>query len=136
MLSPLAYSLIDMCDASYSTDLWLDSLSAHAQEKGDLYTLLGKYQGRFAWHKLGRYVALDVARGLAFLHSRNIVHFECEFLSSAGIIGWSLICQVQLCIVLALDKFQHVRRPSHDTPGGCLPLQSVLAGVMSAKGEC
>ena len=51
-------------------------LVTELMERGDLYTLLGKYQGRFAWAKLGRYVALDVARGLAFLHSRNIVHFE------------------------------------------------------------
>lgn len=53
-------------------------LVTELMEKGDLYTLLGKYQGRFAWHKLGRYVALDVARGLAFLHSRNIVHFDLK----------------------------------------------------------
>ena len=55
-------------------------LVTELMERGDLYTLLGKYQGRFAWAKLGRYVALDVARGLAFLHSRNIVHFECACL--------------------------------------------------------
>ena len=56
-------------------------LVTELMERGDLYTLLGRYQGRFAWGKLGRYVALDVARGLAFLHARNIVHFECVLLT-------------------------------------------------------
>lgn len=52
-------------------------LVTELMERGDLYSLLGRHQGRFAWHRLGRCVALDVARGLSFLHSRNIVHFEC-----------------------------------------------------------
>ena len=45
-------------------------------ERGDLFTLLGRGYGRFAWNRLGARIALDVAEGLAFLHSRNIVHFE------------------------------------------------------------
>ena len=59
-------------------------LVTELMERGDLYTLIGRYQGRFAWNKLGRYVALDVARGLAFLHARNIVHFECVILIPAS----------------------------------------------------
>ena len=42
-------------------------------EKGDLCSALGRSPGKFAWKRLGRGVALDVARGLAFLHSRNVV---------------------------------------------------------------
>ena len=45
-------------------------------ERGDLFTLLGRGYARFAWGRLGARIALDVAEGLAFLHSRNIVHFE------------------------------------------------------------
>ena len=42
-------------------------------EKGDLCSALGRSPNKFAWKRLGRGVALDVARGLAFLHSRNVV---------------------------------------------------------------
>ena len=31
---------------------------------------------RVQWHRLGARIALDVAKGLAFLHSKNVVHFE------------------------------------------------------------
>ena len=45
-------------------------------ERGDLYSLLGKGNARFSWDNLGVRIALDVAKGLAFLHSQHIVHFE------------------------------------------------------------
>ena len=46
-------------------------------EKGDLYAALGRSPVRYSWHHYGQRIALDVARGLAYLHSRHIVHFEC-----------------------------------------------------------
>ena len=52
-------------------------------EKGDLCTALGKAPHMYAWDNLGRQIALDVASGLAFLHSRNVVHFD---LKSANIL--------------------------------------------------
>lgn len=64
-------------------------------EGGDLYHAIAKDNlGRFAWYRrsapdgprlpgLGRRIALDVARGLHFLHSRKIVHFD---LKSANIL--------------------------------------------------
>ena len=69
-------------------------------EKGDLCTALSRSPAKFAWDRLGRSVAMDVARGLAFLHSRNVVripplalgnahsillhkHWPCRFLSAS-----------------------------------------------------
>ena len=52
-------------------------------EKGDLCTALGRAPAKFCWGRLGRSIALDVARGLAFLHADNIVHFD---LKSANIL--------------------------------------------------
>ena len=48
-------------------------LATAFMEKGDLCTALGKFPDAFVWNKLGKRVAMDVARGLAFLHSRNVV---------------------------------------------------------------
>ena len=50
---------------------------------GDLFTALGRSPHRYSWYALGRGIALDIARGLAFLHARNIVHFD---LKSANIL--------------------------------------------------
>ncbi|KAL3140780.1 protein kinase activity protein [Trebouxia sp. C0010 RCD-2024] len=64
-------------------------------EGGDLYHAIANDSiGRFSWYKrdpvngtkspgMGRRIALDVARGLHFLHSRKIVHFD---LKSANIL--------------------------------------------------
>ncbi|KAL3148045.1 protein kinase activity protein [Trebouxia sp. C0009 RCD-2024] len=65
-------------------------------EGGDLYHAIAQDStGRFSWYKrntqqqgsrqvgMGRRIALDVARGLHFLHSRKIVHFD---LKSANIL--------------------------------------------------
>ena len=45
-------------------------------EKGDLYAALGRSPVRYSWHHYGQRIALDVAKGLAYLHSCHIVHFE------------------------------------------------------------
>lgn len=64
-------------------------------EGGDLYhAIANDSTGRFSWYRrdpatgakspgLGRRIALDTARGLHFLHSRKIVHFD---LKSANIL--------------------------------------------------
>ena len=51
--------------------------------RGDLCTALARAPQRFAWNSHGRKVAKDIACGLAFLHSRNVVHFD---LKSANIL--------------------------------------------------
>ena len=45
---------------------------------GDLFTAIGRDPHRFAWNALGKGIAMDVARGLSFLHSQNIVHFDLK----------------------------------------------------------
>ena len=52
-------------------------------EKGDLCTALGHAPHLYTWDNLGKKVAVDVAKGLAFLHSHNVVHFD---LKSANIL--------------------------------------------------
>lgn len=52
-------------------------------EKGDLCSALGRSPSHFSWDRLGKRIALDVAKGLAFLHADNIVHFD---LKSANIL--------------------------------------------------
>ena len=34
--------------------------------------------GRVNWRRRGRKIAIDVAKGLVFLHSRRIVHFDLK----------------------------------------------------------
>ena len=57
---------------------------------GDLFRALARPNAAalFAWHKWGRRVAADVARGLAFLHARRVVHFDLKsnnvLLTSSG----------------------------------------------------
>lgn len=47
---------------------------------GDLYHALSKLQGneQYGWYRKGQYIALDVARGLHFLHAHRIVHFDLK----------------------------------------------------------
>lgn len=47
-------------------------------EGGDLRRALWKNEGNeFAWERRGQQVALDIARGLHFLHSSGVIH-RCE----------------------------------------------------------
>ena len=54
-------------------------------EGGDLWGAIG--QGRVTWARRGRRVALDIARGLHYLHSQNILHLV------GGLVGgWRGVC--------------------------------------------
>ncbi len=51
--------------------------------RGDLWHALQRLPadggpGIFAWHRWGRRIALDIARGLCFLHGLGIVHFDLK----------------------------------------------------------
>ena len=47
-------------------------------EKGDLCSAIARAPEKCSWERLGKKMALDIARGLAFLHARNIVHFDLK----------------------------------------------------------
>lgn len=44
-------------------------------QKGDLWSLLlSDNDGHYKWYQRGQKLALDIATGIAFLHSLKIVH--------------------------------------------------------------
>ena len=48
-------------------------------EGGDLRAALTRDEaGELAWHKRGRQIALDIARGLHFLHSHDVMHSDLK----------------------------------------------------------
>ncbi len=71
-------------------------------EGGDLSASVAA--GRVRWRRRGRRVALDAAKGLVYLHSRRIVHFD---LKSANILlardGAAKVADVGMARFLARD---------------------------------
>ena len=48
-------------------------------EGGDLRAALTRDEdGALAWNKRGRQIALDIARGLHFLHSHDVMHSDLK----------------------------------------------------------
>ena len=48
-------------------------------EGGDLRAALTRDEvGELAWNKRGRQIALDIARGLHFLHSHDVMHSDLK----------------------------------------------------------
>ena len=48
-------------------------------EGGDLRSALTRDDdGVLAWHRRGRQIALDIARGLHFLHSHDVMHSDLK----------------------------------------------------------
>ena len=45
---------------------------------GDLFAALQNFPTMFTWARLGRRIALNIADGLAFLHSCNVCHFDIK----------------------------------------------------------
>ncbi len=43
-----------------------------ARERGDMPAT-----SSLGWYARGQHIALDIARGLAYLHSRRVVHLVC-----------------------------------------------------------
>jgi hypothetical protein len=76
-------------------------------EGGDLMHNIAA--GRVTWWRRGRKIAIDVAKGLCFLHSRRIVHFD---LKSPNILltrdGTAKIGDVGLARILARDYVSSV----------------------------
>ena len=52
-------------------------LVTELMECGDLWNAFQQYKesGALTWYKRGRRIAIDVARGLHFLHIHRIIHF-------------------------------------------------------------
>ena len=66
--------------ASFSTDAVQDErimLVTELMESGDLWHALLQYKesGVLSWYRRGKRIAVEIARGLHFLHRHNIVHF-------------------------------------------------------------
>jgi hypothetical protein len=73
--------------------------------RGDLWRALSKDAAHvFSWYRRGRAVALDVVRGLAFMHSKKVMHLD---LKSANILlgrdGTAKVADVGLAKILTRD---------------------------------
>ena len=78
-------------------------LVTELMESGDLWHALLQYKesGVLSWYRRGRRIAVEIARGLHFLHRHNIVHFVSSpallanhvVKFSCSIIAW-LLCTV------------------------------------------
>ena len=74
--------------------------------RGDLWRALSKdSQHVLGWYRRGRAVALDVVRGLAFMHSKKVMHLD---LKSANILlgrdGTAKVADVGLAKILTRDN--------------------------------
>ena len=71
---------------------------------------------RTGWYRDGRYIALGIARGLTYLHSRGVVWFDCKpgnvLLDHSGTLA--KIAHVGLCKMLAGTHTETALvRPAH-----------------------
>ena len=56
-------------------------LVTELMQGGDLRTCIrndSQVPRRTGWYQNGRYLALGIARGLMYLHSRNVIWFDCK----------------------------------------------------------
>ena len=66
---------------------------------GDLRAALSRHPGAFRWGAggRGRALALDIARGLHYLHARRIIHFDLKSNSESGS-SWVVWCWGRLFV--------------------------------------
>ncbi|KAK9865664.1 hypothetical protein WJX84_002223 [Apatococcus fuscideae] len=83
-------------------------LAAEFMPRGDLWhALRGDAQRLLSWSKRGRQVALDIIRGLVFMHSKTVVHLDiksCNVLLSGS--GAAKLGDVGLARVLSREGAQ------------------------------
>ncbi|GAB4814550.1 hypothetical protein N2152v2_001596 [Parachlorella kessleri] len=93
-------NIVQFVGAHISSDKTM--LVTEYMEGGNLSTNIAA--GRVSWYRRGRKIALDVAKGLVFLHSKRIIHFD---LKSPNILlgrdGTAKIADVGMAKVLQRD---------------------------------
>lgn len=81
---------------------------------GDLYRALHDHDGDHldspvCWHRKGQQIIMDVAHGLFYLHSRDVVHLDLKVRTSPYAYGQ--VCSVQMLKRVLKTAF------GHDAPG-------------------
>ncbi|KAK9819112.1 hypothetical protein WJX74_003168 [Apatococcus lobatus] len=83
-------------------------LATEFMPRGDLWhALRGDTQRLFAWSRRGRQVALDIVRGLVYMHSKSVVHLDiksCNVLLSRD--GVAKVADVGLARLLTREGAQ------------------------------
>ena len=110
-------------------------LVTELMQGGDLRTRIrndGQVPRKTGWYQNGRYLALGIARGLTYLHSRSVIWFDCKpnnvLLDHTGTVA--KIADFGLAKVLATTHTAGCLVRHH--PG----LESLLAGVRFVHLHC
>jgi len=91
-------------------------LVTELMEGGDLRSALSSdVAGNLGWYRLGKGLALDIARGLHFLHEHNVVHRDIK---SKNVLltrdGCAKLGDVGLAHFVAEDGMRHVKKAAED----------------------
>lgn len=119
-VSPLCTSLL--CRRGCLHVSCVRKLMSECLKGGDLFRALGHPVAHqlLRWRSCGRNIALDIARGLVFLHARNVVHFDLKsnniLLSREGTakisdVGLARIAQDVRSTLSTLVAFEPLRWP-------------------------
>lgn len=69
-------------------------------EGGNVATAIANEDARMSWYSMGHNIALDVARGLYFLHSHSVLHGDLKSQNVLLTNNWT--AKVRCCLLAAV----------------------------------